>query len=217
MLQRTRLEVFKPGLLVEFMNAELSSIFRQHILSKGIVLTDADWRAVCGDLQPIMLKRGEVIIDSARVTEHLFFVCEGIAASFQTTRDGDSQIARFFERGQLCTNLTSAWNKSVSEDQLIALTDFSGIGFSFSVMRDAYLHGGPLATYWRTMVFETLLFDKDVMCAKTVRDVEIRYQFLADRYQRVIFDVPDKYIARFLGITPQGLSRFLKKSRHELT
>ncbi|MEM9574930.1 MAG: cyclic nucleotide-binding domain-containing protein [Pseudomonadota bacterium] len=199
------------------MTTNLSSTFRQHILSKGITLNDAEWEVVERDLKPIRLKRGEVIIDSAMVTEHLFFVCNGIAASIQTTRDGESQIARFFEHGQLCTNLTSAWNKSVSEDQLVALTDFSGIGFSFSAMREAYLNGGPLDTYWRKMVFETLLFDKDVMSAKTVRDVEIRYQFLVDRYQRVIFDVPDKYIARFLGITPQGLSRFLKKSRHELT
>lgn len=181
------------------------------------MLTDEDWDAVHQELKPISLKRGQVIIDSARVTEQLFFVCKGIAASIQTTSDGDTQIARFFERGQLCTNLTSAWNKSVSEDQLLALTDFSGIGFSFSAMREAYLHGGPLATYWRTMVFETLLFDKDVMCVKTIRDVEIRYKFLVDRYQRVVFDVPDKYIARFLGITPQGLSRFLKKTRRELT
>jgi hypothetical protein len=80
------------------------------------------------------------------------------------------------------------------------------------MFREEFISGGPLATYWREKVLETFLFDKDIMCAKTLRNVESRYRFLIDRHQDVVSKVPDKYIARFLGISPQGLSRFLKKN-----
>ncbi|MEL6859978.1 MAG: Crp/Fnr family transcriptional regulator [Pseudomonadota bacterium] len=147
------------------------------------------------------------------VTQHLIFVSEGVAASIQTTPDGKQHIARFFERGQLCSNLTSAWHQDASSDALIAMSDFEGVQIPFAMFRDAFMSDGLLSRYWREMVLETLLFDKDLISIKTMRDVEPRYRFLVDRYDHVVRTVPDKYIARFLGITPQGLSRFRKNFR----
>ncbi|MEO1731411.1 MAG: hypothetical protein AAFR64_11800, partial [Pseudomonadota bacterium] len=87
----------------------------------------------------------------------------------------------------------------------------------FESFRASFLHGGHLDTFWREAMFETLLFDKDILCTKTIRDVGTRYRFLAERYDNVVAQVPDRHLARFLGITPQGLSRFLRNSRAELT
>lgn len=151
------------------------------------------------------------MLDSARVTRHLFLVSNGVAASIQNSHDGDEQIARFFERGHLCSNLTSAWHQQVSSDTLIAMSDFTGVRIPFAMFRNDFMSDKPLSLYWREMVLETLVFDKDLICAKTMRDIETRYQFLVDRYDQVVTTVPDKHIARFLGITPQGLSRFKKK------
>ncbi|MEM6827705.1 MAG: hypothetical protein AAF553_07155 [Pseudomonadota bacterium] len=185
-------------------------VFRAHIADRGYALDDASWRSVSADMVEVESRRGAVLLDSAQVTQHLFFVSRGIAATFQTSVSGDLQIARFFERGQLASNITSAWQQSVSADELVAMSGFAGVMVPFAQFRDQFMNGGALAQYWREMVLETLLFDKDLMCAKTFRDVGSRYQFLIERYEEVVEQVPDKHLARFLGITPQGLSRFLK-------
>ena len=190
--------------------------FKQHVATRGYHLSAAEWTAVFQQFQPVSVERGAVLLDSACVTQHLFFVSNGVAASIQTTPDGDQQIARFFERGHLCSNLTSAWHQQVSSDTLIAMSDFTGLRIPFAMFREEFMSDAPLSLYWRAMVLETLVFDKDLICAKTIRDVETRYRFLVDRYDDVVRTVPDKYIARFLGITPQGLSRF-KKTLRELT
>jgi len=199
------------------MPSPIHAIFKDHLATLGHSLEPAEWAQVCELFEPVEAKRSGTLLDSAQVARDLFFVCEGVAASFQTTRDGDRQIARFFERGQLCSNVTSAWQKTVSEDELIALTDFAGLRIPFETFRSAFLRGGLLDTFWREAIFETLLFDKDILCAKTIRNVGTRYRFLATRYATVIKQVPDRDIARFLGITPQGLSRFLRNQRQELT
>lgn len=198
------------------MSTDAIAMFRRDVVMRGHQLSDAEWTRLCANLEPVSVRRGAVLLDSALVTQHLFFVCDGIAASIQTTQDGDEQIARFFERGHVCSNLTSAWHQQVSADTLIAMSDFTGVRIPFALFRDQFMSDAPLSLYWREMVFETLVFDKDLICAKTIRDVETRYRFLVDRYDHVIDAVPDKYIARFLGITPQGLSRF-KKNLSELT
>lgn len=189
------------------------AIFRDHIMSYGHHFSRSEWQTLCQPLVPISTARGAILLDSVSVTQHLFFVSDGVAASIQTTEDGDQQIARFFERGQFCSNLTSAWHQRISSDALIAMSDFSGVRIPFSTFRDGFMSEGPLSQYWREIVFETLLFDKDLICSKTIRDVETRYRFLVERYDHVAQTVPDKYIARFLGITPQGLSRFKKNLR----
>lgn len=197
-------------------NASIDA-FRESIEARGHAISDADWDSLKPPLKPVSVARGEVLLDSAHVAQHVIFVCQGVVASLQTTADGDTQIARFFERGQLCTNITSAWHQSITEDELVAMTDVSGLLIPFSMFRHDFMFSGPLSHYWREMVIETLLFDKDLMCTKTMRDVATRYRFLSERYEQVVTTVPDKYIARFLGITPQGLSRFLRNNRPELT
>jgi len=192
-------------------------VFREHIDACGYSLTDDAWRSISRQCSEIEAPRGSVLLSSASVAEHLFFICDGIAASFQVDADGDTQIARFFEHGQLASNITSAWHQSVSNDELIAMSDFSGIRVPFAMFRDEFMHGGPLGEYWREMTLNTLLFDKDLMCAKTVRNLGRRYRFLVERYRNVVDDVPAKHLALFLGVTPQGLSRFLNNQRHELT
>ncbi|MEL7102550.1 MAG: Crp/Fnr family transcriptional regulator [Pseudomonadota bacterium] len=192
------------------------SVFKEHVTARGYHLSDAAWKCICPQLKPVSASRGDVLLDSAQVTQHVYFVCHGIAASIQNTSDGGEQIARFFERGHLCSNLTSVWHQEVSSDTLVAMSAFAGVSIPFALFHDEFMSDAPLSLYWREMVFQTLVFDKDLICAKTIRDVETRYRFLVDRYDHVIDAVPDKYIARFLGITPQGLSRF-KKNLSELT
>lgn len=195
------------------MLSDAISIFREHVTHRGHDLSDAEWDVECQQFNTVSATRGTVLLDSALIAQHLFFVSDGIAASIQTTADGEEQIARFFEQGQLCSNLTSAWHQQISSDTLIAMSDFSGVRIPFATFRDQVMSEAPLSLYWREMMFETLVFDKDLICSKTVRDVEIRYRFLVDHYDHVISTVQDKYIARFLGITPQGLSRFKKNIR----
>ncbi|MEL6210747.1 MAG: Crp/Fnr family transcriptional regulator, partial [Pseudomonadota bacterium] len=66
-------------------------------------------------------------------------------------------------------------------------------------------------TYLRLKMMEAHLFAKELICAKTSAQTEARYRFLIDHHDIVVGAVRKQDIARFLGITPQGLSRFLRR------
>lgn len=147
------------------------------------------------------------------IAERWLFVCSGIAASRQTHTDGEVTIARFFEQGQLCANLTSAWTQQFAADDLIAMTDLSAVVIPDTLFRAEFLEGGPLGRYFRLKAMETLCFDKEVVSAKTRSDTAVRYRFLENHHEEVLDRVRQRDIAAFLGITPQGLSRFKRKRR----
>lgn len=184
---------------------------RRDIERTGLPLNDDEWRVISRDFNACAYSMGDIILSSTRVADRWFFLSEGTVASQQSTPKGDALIARFFEPGQFCTNLTSAWSRKHSLDELIAITNVEGVLIPDSIFRDQYLRGAIFGQYLRLKVMETLLFDKDVLYAKTSNDTEVQYRFLEETYGRVIEHTAQKDLARFIGVTPQGLNRFLRR------
>ncbi|MEO1679873.1 MAG: cyclic nucleotide-binding domain-containing protein [Pseudomonadota bacterium] len=177
----------------------------------GIMLSPQDWRGICGRLTDLSFPSGQTIQNQAHVANAWVFLVSGIAASEQTWDDGTTTIARFFLAGDFCANMTSAWTGDIASDDLIAITDVTGLSLPDSLFRPEYLSGGAFGTYLRIKAMETHLFDKELICAKTVGRSEIRYRFLEHYQADVIARARQQDIARFMGVTPQGLSRFLRR------
>lgn len=187
-------------------------VFLQDIRKTGID-PGPDWPALAAQFTEVAYDRKSTIFSQAQVADRVLFVASGIVASEQVHLDGTPAIARFFERGQFATNVTSAWRRELAEDTLIAITDVQGVTMPVRFFTREYMDGGAFGQYLRRKVLETIFFDKEVICAKTLTETEARYRFLKDQHRDVLDLVPAKDVARFLGIAPQSLSRFLRKRR----
>lgn len=185
---------------------------RADIARLGIDPDPADWAATLPRLAPFHAARRTVILPRHSVGDRLVFIARGIACSEQLDPDGGVTIARFFEPGQFCANLTSALTGALAEDEVSAVTEVEGIAVPFDLFVEEYLHGRTIGLYFRHKVVETLHADKELLCAKTATSTEARYRALETLYAEVTDRVPDHLVARAIGITPQGLSRFLRQS-----
>ncbi|MEO1734197.1 MAG: Crp/Fnr family transcriptional regulator [Pseudomonadota bacterium] len=185
----------------------------QDIHKAGVALTDTEWDRQTRMLSPVSAFAGEVIQNQAHIADALLFVAGGVVASQQSWEDGNVTVARFFEAGDICANFTSAWTQDIASDDLVAITDVQGLSIPNHVFRREYLSGDGFGLYLRHKMVEAHLFAKELVCAKTSGRTETRYQFLEEFHSGVIGIVPQKDIARFLGVTPQGLSRFLKRQK----
>ncbi len=156
---------------------------------------------------------GDRILTQAKIADRIFFVLEGVAGSEQTWDDGKSTIARFFQPVDLCTNVTSAWTGNMGSDELVAISDVKTVSIPMEFFVQEYLYGNSFGLYLRKRVLNNQLFSKELICAKTSGQTEQRYHFL-EKHQPTVLDlVPKKDIARFLGLTPQGFSRFLRNQK----
>jgi len=179
----------------------------------GVELDANDWQNIRRQALEVSVPAGDKIQNQSRVAASWIFLSSGIAASEQTWSNGTTTIARFFEPGHICANLTSVWTQDIASEDLIALTEISGLALPDSFFRHEYLEGGRFGTYLRLKMVEAHLFAKELVCAKTSGRTETRYQFLAKYHGDIIPQLHKKDIARFLGITPQGFSRFLRKQK----
>ncbi|MDJ0733566.1 MAG: hypothetical protein QNJ47_05670 [Nostocaceae cyanobacterium] len=186
------------------------SSLENDILSHEIHLKLLEWNEIKSKISEFSFTKKSVIFSQTLVCDKIFFISDGIAASEQIMPEGISIITQFFSRGQFCSNITSALTKEYANDTLIAITDVNGVSMSINFFLEEYYKGNAFGEYLRKKILEGLLFDKKIICTKTLLSTEYRYRFLEEHQQDVIHCVPDKDIARFMGITPQGLSRFLK-------
>ncbi|MEM6300594.1 MAG: hypothetical protein AAF749_02565 [Pseudomonadota bacterium] len=107
--------------------------------------------------------------------------------------------------------MTSAWNQHYAADDLLAMTDLWVVAIPNGFFRSELLDGELTGRYLRLKSMETLCFDKELIAVKTRIDTESRYRFLEQFYDGVLDRVRQRDIAAFLGITPQGLSRFKRR------
>lgn len=181
--------------------------------SLGFAVPSEEWQSLSAEFTACRFPTGDVILSSVRVADRWLFVTRGIVAFEQTSPDGGTLIGRFFQPGQFCSNLESAWRQELASDTLIAITNVEGVLLPDPVFRDQYLRGGVFGQYLRIKAMETLILDKDILCAKTSNDTEVQYSFLERSFPEVVQRATQKDVARFIGVTPQGLNRFLRNRK----
>ena len=204
------------GVLMDSKSRALASL-ESDIERFGVALDLSELEQIGRRCKFVHVLAGDKIQNQARVADSWIYLTDGIAASEQTWLDGTSTIARFFEPGDICANFTSAWTRDIASDDLVAVTDVGGVTIPNDIFRREYLEGGFFGVYLRFKMMEAHLFAKELIGAKTSGQTETRYRFLEGHHRNVIGTVPQKDIARFLGVTPQGLSRFLRRRKSEVS
>ncbi|MEM0978432.1 MAG: hypothetical protein AAGJ34_12925 [Pseudomonadota bacterium] len=188
----------------------LTSHLKKDMERFGLSLSPSESQKVEGNLKPICEGAGVLLLSQTRVADRLIYITSGIAASVQTWNDGKTTIARFFEPNDLCTNVTSAWTGDISSDDLVAITDIKGLSIPLEFYKHEYVHGDAFGKYLRYRMMEAHLFAKELVCAKTQGRTHVRYQFLETHHKEVLALAPKQDVAKFLGLTPQSYSRFLR-------
>ncbi|OBS13763.1 hypothetical protein ATE49_12145 [Elizabethkingia miricola] len=179
------------------------------------VLQDKEWRGLLENAEVRTYKKNEVILKQHLRFTDVLFVAEGILASEFTMRD-KTVIGRFFTPGNLCTNFDSLLNQTVSQYQVVSMTSCRVIAISAAQFMEYYYNGSSVGKVLRKIVLEIITEDIWMTNIKLMYQKPEMIAFMQQHYPEVVRDVPYKYVALFLGITPEAYSRILKKGHSRI-
>jgi CRP-like cAMP-binding protein len=162
-------------------------------------------------LVPRPFKQGEVIVSSGEPARYMIFVNAGYLMTYYTDPNGSDHVIQFTGEGW--------WSGDIHSISDLSRTRYSSKGLSDgeALLLPRLAQQQLLERYVKFERYFRIMFQKGLMRQQLryieghSTSAEERYLSFVSAYPDIVREVPQKYIASYLGITPEFLSKVRKK------
>ncbi|SIT33432.1 cAMP-binding domain of CRP or a regulatory subunit of cAMP-dependent protein kinases [Filimonas lacunae] len=182
----------------------------RHYLEKLAPCSEADWKEFSSRLVQRVFTRKTVLLPTGKTEQHLSFIEKGIIRFYIPGEENDLTFSFAFEN-----SFVSAYDSFLTQlpctYHVQAITDTVLWSLTYADLQ---------AIYQSTTVGNTIgrLAAEDLFLKKSRRELllltqtpEQLYHYLLTEQPHLIAHIPLKYLASYIGITPQALSRIRKR------
>lgn len=189
----------------------MGEAFRKGV-EKIVRINDAEWAAFEGILKPRQLKKNELFLEQGQVCRHMACIAAGYVR-FYFVVDGEEITKEFSFEGSFCGSYASFISGTPSRFNVKAMEDLSLLVFTrpqLLELVDRYPAWGKFALF----SVENLFVRKENREASFLLDSpDEKYEKLLGENKQMLQRVPLKYIASYLGLSAETLSRI--RARHK--
>lgn len=175
-----------------------------------IKLQELEWEFITAHFDRKIFEKNEIITKQGETENYLSFIESGIVR-FYIPNDENQLIFNFSFNKEFTCTYDSFLTQTPSEYELQALTETIVWQISYNDLQKVYAQT-QVGNYLGRFASEKLFL------AKSKRELSLLKYNAKERYLRLFIEQPDilkfipmKYIASYIRITPQGLSRIRKQ------
>ncbi len=169
-----------------------------------------EWEAFASVARVKKLKKKDMLLEAGQVCDFIAFVNSGVLREY-SYQNGKETTVDFVSENQFISDYQSFIMNSSSKQYLEALTDLDLL----ILKKDAIDSLFDKYKIWER--FGRLIIEK-VFCRVEAKRKDIitnnheqQYRDFVNAYPQIIQQVPQYYIASYLGLSPEHLSRLRKK------
>lgn len=182
----------------------------RNFVSRFVSFTEAEWKAHEVLLKKKLIKKGDYLLKAGEVCNHVTFINKGYFRVYHNL--GQEELTgNFAFEGNYVTDYPSFVSRLPTDDNIVAMEDAEVLLLEYNDLQTAYEQYPVWQKFGRRVAEYILLFVVDRNKALLFLSPEERYVKLMKDRPKVIAKVPLKYIASYLGITPEALSRIRKR------
>jgi len=175
-----------------------------------IKLQESEWDFIAAHFDRRLFNKNEIITRQGETENYLSFIESGIVRFYIPYDENELTFNFSFNKEFTCA-YDSFLTQTPSEYELQALTESIVWRISYSDLQKVYAQT-QVGNYLGRFASERLFL------AKSKRELSLLKYNAKERYLRLFSEQPDilkfipmKYIASYIGITPQGLSRIRRQ------
>lgn len=177
---------------------------------KLVPITDADWRVFSSKLKQERFPKKALILKKGQIENYLSFIEKGMVRLYVPGEDYDVTFGFSFENS-FVSAYDSFLTRSPSTYTIETLTDTIRWKVSYSDLQTIYAETAVGNTIGRYA-------SEDLFLKKSKRELSLLNETAEERYLKLFSErpeliekIPNKYIASYIGITPQALSRIRRR------
>jgi len=159
---------------------------------------------------PISATRNSFLEEQDKTPQYLYFVNSGFMRLFHYDKNGEEQTTFLCSHSGFITTFSSFINQTKATENVECVTDCELLRISQFDAKQLVEKSELFKNFFLVM------FEKSISLAShrandlALLNAEQRYQKMMDEQPHFIQNIPLQYIASFLGIKPQSLSRIRK-------
>ena len=166
--------------------------------------------AACMEMKP--LAKGEHFIRQGQMSQHVGFLLKGIMRVYHVDADKEhTSYFNFRSRNPFVSSFSSFLTRTPSLESIHALEDCDLAMISYTDLQRLYEQSIHLQKLGRLMAEYNYTLAIERIYSLQHQSARQRYEQLLEIYPNLINHVPHHYIASYLGITPESLSRVRKE------
>lgn len=169
-------------------------------------LSEADASALLSHMEEVRFKKKEVIVQEGTKNTNLYLIKEGIWRGHYL-KDGVDTSIWFASKGEAAFSVWGYVDNSYSQISIEAMSDSIAYCISKAVLNELYSTSIGLANLGRRLMEHQLLTTENWLISAGSPRAKERYLTLIKETPELLLHIPLKYIASYLWITPQSLSR----------
>ncbi len=178
-------------------------------------IPDSEWEIFQQNISTQSLKSGRFIIKSGGPSDKIVFVCKGVLMAYYTRTDGREIVRNFALENQLACSFMTARQNLPSHINIMAIEDCTLLVFNFQDFLNAY-DRHPCWERLGRKLFESYCSAFELRAYQLMAlDAKERYLDFLKQYPELNSRIQQKYVAAFLGITPQSMSRLSSERRSD--
>ena len=182
------------------------------VLSAIHPLSEKFRKAIKRELTHLSLPKHYLLLEAPRIAEYAYFLDSGFAMSY-TFHEGEKQVEGFWVSGQILLEAKSFFERVPSEEFIelmeqseVFCISYAGVARLFEEFPEANIIARAVLNQYYENSRDRL---RDMRQLTSMQ----RYARLVATFPHIEQVVPQEYIASWLGITPQSLSR-IKRREH---
>jgi len=177
---------------------------------KNFELTEQDWQIFSSKLIQREFEKKHLLLRQGQIENHLSFIQQGIVRFYIANQSSDLTFSFAFHNS-FVSGYNSFLTRSPSSYYIETLTNTVLWQLTYEDLQEIYRHtniGNAIGRH----------ASEDLFLKKSQRELSLLNETAQERYinlfaeqPQLLKEIPLKYIASYIGVTPQALSRIRKR------
>ncbi len=180
-------------------------------ISNLIQFQDNDLSIIKSLFKPYVVKKDSILVDKGEYSNMAFFINTGYLRYYKVVETGEEQTIHLLSPGDFAASFCSFVTNEKLDETLHTITDSELLIINKNDLENLYDSGVKWQIFGRRLM-ETLLLEKEKRIIDQLSlSAQARYIKLMETNPSLIQNVPIQYIASYIGIQPESLSRIRKQ------
>lgn len=182
-----------------------------YYLKKWTTITEADEALILQAFEPVSIRKKEALLAADQTCNYLYFITKGCLRSYYTDSKGVEQIYQIRMDNNWISDLESFFSHQPSKYNIQALEDTKLLRITNQGLENLLSQIPSLERYFRILFQKAYINALDRLNATMRESAHYRYNRLLQEHPEVFQRVPLTYIASYLGVAPESLSRIRRQ------